>query len=57
VVHAELEDETVISVSFDRSTMSKIRFGMIDPSDTMARFRVNMNYSDAAGFLPVERLE
>jgi len=57
VVHAELEDETVISVSFDRSTMSKIRFGMIDPSDTLERFDYRMDFTPAAGFRPVNRLE
>lgn len=56
-VHALLRNETVLSAAFDRPTMDKIRFGFIDPSDTMARFRVHMRYSDDAGFAPVERIE
>ena len=56
-VHAQLKDETVISALFDRPTLEKIRFGFIDPSDTLARFRVHMDYSAEAGFAPVERIE
>ena len=57
IVHAELSDSTVLSVSFDRATMSKIRFGMIDPSDTMARFPCNMDFDPMSGFRSVDRLE
>lgn len=57
VVHAQLRDATVLSAAFDRAGMEKIRFGFIDPSDTLARFRVHMNYSDEAGFAPVDRIE
>ena len=56
-VHAQLKQETVISAVFDRATLEKIRFGFIDPSDTMARFRVRMAYSAEGGFAPVERIE
>ena len=56
IVHAQLKEETVLSAAFDRAVMEKIRFGFIDPSDTMSRFRVNMNYSDLTGFGPVERI-
>ena len=57
VVHARHGGETILSAAFDRATMDKLRFGFLDPSDTMARFRVNMDYSDSRGFKPVERLE
>lgn len=57
IVHAELGDNTILSVSFDRATMNKIRFGMIDPSDTMARFRCNMDFDLLSGFHCVGRLE
>lgn len=56
-VHARLKEETVLSVVFDRATMEKIRFGFIDPSDTIARFNLRMNYSDEGGFAPVEPIE
>lgn len=57
VIHAELQDATIISVSFDRATMGKIRFGMIDPSDTLERFEHSMDFNPAIGFKPVNRLE
>ena len=57
IVHAQMKDETVLSVAFDRAGMEKIRFGFIDPGDVMARFRLHMNYSDSAGFAPVEPIE
>lgn len=56
IVHAQLHDETILSASFDWATMSRIRFGFVDPSDTMARFRVNMAFEPTRGFAPVERL-
>lgn len=56
VVHADMGEATILSVSFDRTTMDKIRFGMIDPSDTMARFPSNMDFNLAYGFSPVKRL-
>jgi len=57
IVHAQLGDSTILSVSFDRATMDKIRFGMIDPSDTMARFPCNMDFDPASGFQAIGRLE
>ena len=57
VVHAELRSATILSAAFDRGTMSKIRFGMIDPSETLERFPCNMDFSLASGFAPVNRLE
>lgn len=57
LVHARLRDDTILSAAFDRATMDKLRFGFLDPSDTMARFTANMNFSDASGFSPVDRLE
>lgn len=57
IVHAELENHTILSAAFDRNTMNKIRFGMIDPSDTMARFNCNMDFEPFSGFSVVPRLE
>jgi len=57
IVHADLRGSTVLSADFDRATMSKIRFGMIDPSDTMARFRCSMDFDPTTGFGSVDRLE
>lgn len=57
IVHAELRSETILSAAFDRGTMSRIRFGLIDPSDTMERFKYNMDFTLESGFRPVDRLE
>lgn len=56
IVHAVLDDTTVLSVDFDRETLSKVKFGMIDPSDTVSKFPCNMSYNMQNGFSPVERL-
>jgi len=43
VVYVELNLKTVLTVNFDRETMSKVKFGFIDPSDTMSRFQSFLN--------------
>lgn len=53
IVHAALSGSTVVSVDFDREKLSKVKFGYIDPSDTLSVFPHNMNYSDSSGFAPV----
>ena len=57
IVHAVLNGNTVVSVDFDRTTLSKIKFGYIDPSDTMAQFRHNMVFTVNNGFCAVTRVE
>jgi len=57
IVHAVLNGNTVVSVDFDRMTLSKIKFGYIDPSDTMAQFRHNMVFTVNNGFCAVTRVE
>jgi len=57
VVHAEFDNVTVISVDFDRATMSKIKFGFIDPSDTISRFDHKMEYNSYHGLIEVNRLD
>ena len=56
-VHAVLGEDTVLSVVFDRDTMNKIKFGMVDPSDVMPRFTHNMAFEPGRGFSPVERID
>ncbi len=56
IVHAVLDNDTVLSVEFDRATLSKIKFGFIDPSDTMAKFKHNMNFNSNYGFSGVDRI-
>lgn len=57
IVHAVLNGQTVISVNFDRFNLSKVKFGYIDPSDTLSLFKHNMNYCDESGFTPVAKIE
>lgn len=56
-IHAVLNSNTIISVDFDRVNLSKVKFGYIDPSDTLSLFKHNMNYNDGSGFAPVANLE
>lgn len=57
VVHAVLNGKNIVSVNFDRQTLSKVKFGFVDPSDTLGQFQNNMDYSDLNGFMSVDRLE
>ena len=57
VVHAVLGGDTVVSVRFDRATMDTIKFGWVDPSDVLDRFRHNMDFASGKGFAPVERID
>ena len=57
VVHAVLGGDTVVSVRFDRATMDTIKFGWVDPSDVLDRFRHNMSFTSGRGFAPVERID
>lgn len=57
IVHATLNGNTVVSVAFDRNSLSKIRFGYIDPSDTLSKFKHNMDYNPNRGLLPVRNIQ
>ena len=56
IVHAVIGNDTVLSVDFDRPTLSKLKFGYIDPSGTMEKFRHNMNFNILTGFTNVRRI-
>lgn len=57
IVHTVLDGKTIISVDFDRQTLSKVKFGYIDPSDTLGQFKHNMIFNSNVGFCNVERIE
>lgn len=57
IVHASLNNQTVISVDFDRTNLAKVKFGYVDPSDTLTLFRYNMLFTERTGFSAVSRLE
>jgi len=51
------EDVTVLSVLFDRDTLEKLNFDLIDPSDALNNFRHNMKFMKTSGLQPVDRLK
>lgn len=57
VVHAILDGKTILSVNFDRKTLSTIKFGYIDPSDTVSKFAHNMDFNKSNGFSNVSNIE
>ena len=56
IVHAVIDDKTVLSVDFDVETFGALKFGFIDTSDSMMKFRHNMEYDSKKGFSSVNRL-
>ena len=56
IVHAVIGNDTVLSVDFDRLSLSKLKFGYIDPSDTMEKLRHNMEFDYINGFFAVCRI-
>lgn len=57
LVHAVLDGKTIVSVVFDRQSLSKVKFGYIDPSDTLEQFKHNMDFNETNGFSAVSALE
>ena len=57
IVHTVLDGETIVSVDFDRENLSKVKFGYIDPSDTLEQFKHNMDFNETNGFTSVSSLE
>lgn len=57
IVHATINGETVISVDFGRTQLNKLKFGFIDPSETLEKFNHNMNFTFNYGFCPVDRID
>lgn len=56
VVNAVMDGQVILSVDFDRDTLSRVKFGFIDPSDTVQRFPHAMQYTPETGFYPVNPL-
>ena len=57
IVHAVLDGKTIVSVDFDRRNLSKVKFGYIDPSDTLDQFKHNIDFNKISGFSSVSSLE
>lgn len=56
IIHTVLEGKTILSVNFDRESLSKVKFGYIDPSETLRQFMHKMNFDEFVGFSPVSQL-
>ena len=57
IVHTVFDGKTILSVDFDRQNLSKVKFGYIDPSDTLQQFKHNMDFNETNGFASVSNLE
>lgn len=55
-VHAVFNQNTILSVQFDRTTLAKIRFNFADPSDVVNQFSNRMDFDMNTGFSAVDRL-
>ena len=38
IIHTVMDNQTIMTVDFDRQNLSKVKFGFIDPSDTVKKF-------------------
>lgn len=54
IVQTVLNGDIILSVDYDRNTMSKIKFGFIDPSDTIKKFNNRTKFDLITGFSVVE---
>jgi len=57
LINAQYNDKTIVSVIFDKEHMSKIRYGFIDSSETLAQFEHNMNFDSINGFSEIKELK
>ena len=56
IVHAVMDNQTVLSVDFDRERLSGVKFGYVDPSDTIKKFNHHMDFSLERGCFEVEKI-
>ena len=56
IIHVVMDYNTVLSVDFDREKLSSVKFGYVDPSDTMEKFNHHMDFSLDRGCFEVERI-
>ena len=56
VVNTVMDGQVILSIDFDRDTLSRVKFGFIDPSDTVQRFPHAMQFTPDTGFYPVNTL-
>ena len=49
-------EETILSVKFERSKLASLNMDLIDPSDSLINFEHNMKFKKTSGFSKVEKL-
>jgi len=52
-----LEKQPILSVAIPKTTINKLNFSQLDPSDAMKNFICNMNFKKTKGFEVVERIK
>ncbi len=57
IVHALSEENTILSVDFERRVFTRSKFLGSDASDIVEEFKCNMNFDCKNGFQPVSQLE
>lgn len=51
-----VEKQVILSVAMPRTTVERMNFTAIDPSDSMLNFNHNMKFTKTGGFQPVDRV-
>lgn len=57
IVHAVLDGNIIVSIDFDRQSLSKIKLGYVDPSESFEKFKYNMIFDEFSGFSVVDNIE
>ena len=57
ITHGVFDKDTILSVNFDKATLSKVKFGYTEPLSTVQLFKHNMMFSENNGFKPVKCVE
>lgn len=57
IVHAVDNNRNILSVDFDRATMSAIKFGFSNATDILNKFTYNVNFDEKSGFGEVNQID
>lgn len=52
-----MKDQIILSIQVPRSTVERLNFQEIDPSQSLKNFIHNMDFKSQIGFMPVEKIE
>jgi hypothetical protein len=51
------EEQTIVSIAIPPTTLNKLNFSSIDPSDSLSNFVTKMKFNKTNGFQPVEKID